>query len=672
MIQQFPEVWERVSSAYKAEDSHGKKLARVNNTSPEAREKDIEQFPIHHRADHRHISFTGFNRYLESVLKSLSKDEHARILDRAYKPKSGLPSFQDVNVLGSLVEAHPLAKHITNQRPLLPEDYLSLVRSGFADLAILKKAGDKKVTTGVLDASCGPSHGDYVWTRDMAAVGLGKLDIKQFGFAEKIASKLYEAYASPSQRNRINGLLGNIALWDTDKPNKDIPNTKFSVEEVKEGNETVDYELVDCKQEWGMQQLDAYGYFLQLVSKLAAEDKLNIAELDDKLAAKISETDSEFFKDGNNQESTLVALARMLVKIEYWNRNDFGAWEFPMHHQRASSIAACISGLKSVYNLFEKKGYFDNPDACLIKVRNKFGEDIQQFKAELEHGIKEGERVLFEKRIPDKDEAKHIDSKAIELQEGGETHDREHLQHINREKDAALLFALVLADPSLIGEGGLSEAQEEAILRTVYELMGEVGFQRFPEDEYMGKNWVTDKHPNTGHGEHADNAQNNYRPAEWSFFDPYLAVYFYKKFEKNPDDLESFLRADRHARRALAQITKANYEIERPGHNSEGKSGEKVMIKIPAGEVMEHYWYNTKDMKTGKDLPNGEGYWMPGENYRLNWTKIALQQMIYHGSKAGEIFKTEYPNGWSHADIVGLNLTAQGRHSRERSTGMAA
>jgi hypothetical protein len=85
-------------------------------------------------------------------------------------------------------------------------------------------------------------------------------------------------------------------------------------------------------------------------------------------------------------------------------------------------------------------------------------------------------------------------------------------------------------------------------------------------------------------------------------------------------------------------------------------------VEIPAGEAMEHYWYSTKSAETGEPLKHGS--WVPGENYRLNWTKIALQQMFYWGSKAGVMFKEQNPNGWHEGDITGLNLAMLGQKSK--------
>lgn len=661
----FSPIWERVHGAYHQTDALGRKLAQIDNTSAKKRHLTIRSFPKSDRASSPYLGFDGLSKHLLTVIggldkqgKEISEEEKSR-LSNVVRGKTNLqlPSYKDINVLNSFIDGHPLIKYIAAKRPLLPQDYLSLVKSGFADLHILRKIDNdqgQKVACGVLEASCGFSHGDHAWTRDMAAVALGKLDINQAEFAKKIALKLYQAYASPSQRQRIKGFLDKddkqalFERWDeTDNPVRDIPHTKFNVEKIEENGQIKDYKLVDYSnggKPWGMQQLDAFGYLLQLMAKLAKKDYINIVELDSELREETNASE--------NQESTLVSLARMLVNIEYWDRNDTGTWEYPSHKQRASSIAACVAGLRAIKNLFEEKGYFEN---CPLKMDCTTAE----FRDILDHGISEGDRVLFEKRIPKYDRADSEQAK--EVDEGTNAD-----MHKHREKDAALLFMLILSDPDLIGDQGISDKQRLSILRTVYELMGDIGFKRFPTDEYMGQDWVTDKNSKTNYGEHAENNYDGYKAAEWSFFDPYLATYFYKEFTASEGkDLEAFLRADRHARRALAQITKTNYQFIRRKHDAE-EDLEKPnrAVKIPAGEVMEHYWYSTKDPKTGNPRSDG-GTWMPGENYRLNWTKIALQQMIYHGSKAGEIFVNEYPNGWNQYDVVGLNLSALGKRGKE-------
>lgn len=585
------------------------------------------------------------------------------------KKLSGLDHSQ-IQVNADFVKKHPLFNFIAKPAPLVEEDFISLLESGFVDLQLLRKSGDEKISCGVLEASCGPSHGNDVWTRDMAAVALGKLDIGQAQFAEKIAFKLYEAYAGKPQRERINKLLANPLIWESSQnSNFDIPHTKFSVEEVNDTQgRKKDYVLRDCKQNWAMQQLDAYGYFLQLLARLAAEHKIDISAWDKKIQTSNDENKYYYFTDGDESrpketESTMVALANMLCKIEYWKRSDFGAWEYPMHNRRASSLAACISGLKWVYKYFEQNGNFTSAP---ISVNNGRDLNLAEFKKRLEHSIKEGEKSLFELRIPAEETASS--QNATEVNENGEGYDQT-LSHKERHKDAALLLILMLSDPNMIGEKGLSEDQHFAILRTVYELMGEVGFKRFPTDEYMGMNWTTRKHPHSDHREHADNTPKDYKPAEWCFFDPYLATYFYKRFIKSitddkghldrskKPDIESYLIADRHARRSLAMISKANYCFFRKGHESRhwDSSNNNTYIEVPAGEAMEHYWYNTNDLHSGE--PSEKAQWMPGENYRLNWTKIALQQMFFSGCAAGKLFKEILPNGWDQQPISGLDMS---------------
>lgn len=653
-----PSTFKRVTETFR-DDGHGHKLAFIPTKSrPEA----IKSFAYKTQAEDRYIEFGGLEKYLASVLQKTQHGDLINIFEPKERTPTQLPDFHNIKVLSTLVTGHPLAKFVTKQQPLFMEDFVALLRSGFIDLHILRKGDDSRTSFGILEASQGPSHGgDSAWTRDMAAVALGKMDIGQTEFAEKIATKLYEAYAQPSQRARINNLLS------ANPDHNNYPHTKFTIESVTRDNKIIDYKLVDYKGGWNMKQLDAYGYLLTLLGKLSCANKINIKQLDKK-----AETNhSDFYK--GNTESTLVALARMLIKSKYWEASDYGAWEWPEHPQRASSIAACISGLSWVKQYFEQSGAFTNPAKIPINVFNDQGYTLEQFKKDLDEGIQAGQDYLFSNRIPPQNMAV-AGANAQEMDEGGTKHDRETLHHKNRHKDAALLFILALSDPKMIGKYGISPEQENSILRTVYELMGDVGFKRFPTDEYMGMDWTLAeaKHKNTYYPEHADNKATNYKPAEWCLFDPYLATHFYKKFfNSGGKDLESYLRADRHARRSLAQITKSNYTIYKQGYSGGGGSIPGGEVTVPAGEAMEHYWYRTKDSHTGDSLEHGS--WVAGENYRLNWTKIALQQMVYWGSKAGLIFKKEYPNGWDKQEITGLNLSMLGQKSKvELSPSMAA
>lgn len=608
-----PPTVERVKKAYE-KSHHGYKLAFIPR---DRRTELIQAFPVQTQAEDRVISFAG----LESYLKNLYPDKFSNLNN-----PSGLTPINQINVLSSMVTNHPLAKFITKQKPLFLEDYLSILKSGFVDLSILRKGKDNRTSLGVLEASQGNSHGDYVWTRDMAAVALGKLDIGQVEYAKKIAEKLYLAYCEPAQKNRISQ-VGT----DPNTEAHNYPHTKFKVKPVTNGDQIIDYKLVDYDDKWGMKQLDAYGYFLTLTAKLAQYHGFDTDKID------------------NNE--TLINLSKMLIAIKYWDTGDFGAWEYPEHHQRASSIAACISGLKGVKNYLSS---INHNDDVLFR--------------ELDEGIIEGEKVLFSKRIPSDEEASSGGKQALELNQSGSEFDNQTLQHQERYKDAALLFILCLSDPSLIGTSGVSELQKNSILKTVYDLMGDVGFKRFPTDEYMGMNWTlsSEKHPGTNYPEHANNQVSNYKPAEWCLFDPYLAGYFYKKYlDSKGADIESYLRADRHARRSLAQITKTNYKINKQEYSHADHPGKRIengFVEIPAGEAMEHYWYSTKSAETNEPLKHGS--WMPGENYRLNWTKIALQQMFYWGSKAGVMFKEQNPNGWHEDDITGLNLAMLGQKSK--------
>lgn len=706
-----PKAYRRVKKFYEVRDDGAQKpkLLSVPNNNEKQRAKWLsEHLPVKKIAEERHLDLAGLDKYLLDIVGS---SDSKRLVLEGKDPnnqKTGLPDYHQINVLNSFAHGHPLIKFINKPSPLFTEDYVSMIKSGFLDLHMLKQ-NSKKVACGVLEASAGESHNDDAWTRDMAAVGLGKVDTGEYKLAKLISKQLYRAYADPYQRHRIDELIkagqDMVKELATENPNMDIvnagnklwkegnqrdvvPQVKFHVKkilyteaEVKALQEKAladgktepkvkvgdvrDYQLVPYEKDWGMKQIDAYGYLLNLMMKLTqlpavsadeAAKKDNKGPLDIKAA---DERNKEIFKqEGQTFDSTLVALSRMLVAIKYWDVDDVGAWEDSPHHARTSSVAAALSGLQMV------KEYFDNQSADKLPAVA----DLEGFRKELDIGIREGVKALFDHRIPLHENARNENAKEINLNDKGiqDENGQSARNHRDRHKDAALLFTLVLSDPNKIG-GGLSKEQKNSILRTVYDLMGDVGFARFPNDEYMGQDWVMadSKHPNSQYHEHANNQDENYKPAEWCFFDPYLASYWYKESmnQENSEEerLQAYMRADRHARRSLAQVTKSNYEIQRQAFGEHYKD-DNGKVTVPAGEVMEHYWLSTKDAETNKKREHAT--WMPGENYRLNWTKIALQQMVYNGAKAGKTFKKSYPNHWNQMKVSGLNFSLLGMKKR--------
>jgi hypothetical protein len=509
------------------------------------------------------------------------------------KPYNGfkyyrMPTPEEVTVSGRLAkESHPLYKFIAKPVPLKPHDFEQILDGDKINLKISMHG------TGAIPASEGLTH-QSAWTRDMAAVGLGWTGLGDMKNASLVAQCLYKACSTPSQREKINRYLQPLSrderrgMWmPTDQDAlKWVPHVKFAINDMKE--------LIDNKDAWGMQQLDAFGYKLLLIGKLLEAGAIDINAID-------KEMDPD-----EKSESTVVALSRMLKNLEFWDDlGDLGAWENLVHSGRLSSVAAALSGIVSIRDYVEK--YVNENDELPFKLSSEHDPNygLKNFVEEMNDAINKTTTVLRER---------------ISFNSGV------HEVKDDRKYDAALAFTLVLSDADKIG---LNRKQKLAVLRSVYGLMGETGFKRFNYDPYMGKNWnknpISEFNPK---GESSDPNQDNYRSAEWSMFDPYLATINYKLFEQSIKlndsegtaiDFDSFYRADMHIRRTLAAVTPEDVEYERILGN-----GNTHKVEVPKGEVQEAWWYS-------QESSNEKGLWLPGENYGLNWTKVATQEALTTG-----------------------------------------
>jgi hypothetical protein len=509
------------------------------------------------------------------------------------KPYNGfkryrVPIPEEITISRRLAkESHPLYEFIAKPKPLSPADFEKILGDGKMNLKIPMHR------TGAIPASEGLTH-QSAWTRDMAAVGLGWEAIGDLDNASLVAKCLYKACSTPSQREKINRYLEPLSkeekrgMWmpsDQDAL-KWVPHVKFEINDLKE--------LVDNKEPWGMQQLDALGYKLLLIGKLLDAGVIDLKKID-----------KEFDPEGKS-ESTLVSLVKMLKNLEFWdNLGDLGAWENLVHKGRLSSVAAALSGIVAIKDFTEK--YVNEHDQIPFKLNseNNPSYDLKTFIVDLDEAISKTSEVL-KQRIS-------FDRGVHEVQG-------------DRPYDTALAFLLVLSDADKIG---LNRKQKLAVLRSVYSLMGETGFKRFNYDPYMGMNWnenkISEFNPK---GETSDINQKDYRSAEWSMFDPYLATINYKLFEDSIElnksegtaiDFDSFYRADMHIRRSLAAVTPKDYSYQRKLAN-----GDTHKVEVPKGEVQEAWFYSKTDS-------NHPGIWLPGENYGLNWTKVAMQQALTTG-----------------------------------------
>lgn len=518
----------------------------------------------------------------------------------AEQRNKNLPPINSIPLSRGLVDQHFLKKTILSKSPLSIKDFEELNESDSINL----KFHEEK--PGILVASSGMSHGKGIWTRDAMTVALGSIAIGDYDLATRIVNAFLDAYNHKTQKDRINAFAyphthpslnkNPSRLWK--QWGKHFPQIKFSI-----GTE----HLININHSWEHRQFDAHGYFLTALMKLIKANKI----------------DPGLIKAKPFEEPIFMGIARMLINVKFWeNTKDAGAWEYPLHAQLSSSIAACVSGLELLKREIEKPHgpgfHIDQPE---------------KFKTELNNALAEARKVLFA-RI-EKDSVPELSSDFNH----GKSRDDGRLQR-NRELDSALVLSLVLSDSEAIG---LNRNQEDKILRTIYKLMGEIGFKRFLTDEYMGENWTTKKHDKTKYKEHSYNRDKKFVAAEWCLVDPYLAKFFYQRYIKSGGiDLDSFYRADIHSRRALVQVSGRDMSFHRKAYKGgPGNELKSQLAKIPRGEAMEHYWLSTRDLYSGKKRHNKEQLWQAGENYGLNWTKIALKQMLHFGKQAASVYETK-------------------------------
>lgn len=526
---------------------------------------------------------------------------HLKILNK----ERGLPTPEVNYDISKRIGKGPLEKFIFKQELLSPEDYQILAE-------ILKETLNIPIHKGITDASNGGTHQSSAWVRDMAAIAQSKRttgDIFEEYVAGKMMNALYGAYNSHNERRKMHGLNEPTPQekWAPPDGNasKTVMSTKFSVGEYGE--------LTDLDHRWGHQQLDAFGYFLNELTTLAKKGTFDLKAKDVEARAK--------YDVGENEESSLVGMVRMLKNINYSDNNDLGAWESHWQKGRLSSIAAVVSGLVSVKEYMNNKmdneiPKIDNPEISLNRKR---------FEKELDEAINQGKEVI-QKRL--NEEILH-EVPRIEGEQAART------------ADAAMLFMLSIADPEKIG---ISAQQEKKILESVYTLMGKLGFRRFADDNYMSRDWhINNCHPEENHNGEFGKLEKPEDAAEWSMFDPYLATVNFKIFMRSVDKLNTpdwaaFARADQHVRRTLVHITPEYFSFDR-NQCVYGEDGthecNTVTNHIEPQQVLEAHF-----KVTGQD---GKEAYMPGENVGLNWTKAAMSQMLSTGAKASRVYKEIAP-----------------------------
>ncbi len=445
--------------------------------------------------------------------------------------------------------------------------------------------------TGTIPASTNPksSYSEFAWTRDMANKVLAMIEMDCIDEAKKVIYALARFNNEKEQRNVFYGLH----LHESGKPN---PHDKYQLDTNSHPHirAAIDANglMVRSQQPWGHNQLDAIGAWLYvtfyLANKLSNKKDPNY---DPKFLKELDTWLTNTVNKYNGIDSIFSLTFKALNRIECWNNFDVGPWEDIYGYKRASSIGICLKAAQ------EAKKYFDNNNWNAINIH-----DVNSFKLELTHLTENCSKAL-EERIPnDGSEVKEID---------------------RFPSDAALTLLLEPFNP------GLSEVQEQAILKTLYEhRMGVVGFTRRDEDDYVGMDYPYNI---KSKGIFSDLSNPHHKAAEWTLFDPLLATFYYKKFNKKYNeskiiDNDILLLAELHLKRTITQITKEEDSYIKRHEDSNRIKEEK--ISVPHLVLPEAYWFDSTQNK-----------WRPNENSPLLWSEANFILMMKEALKAAYIME---------------------------------
>ncbi len=439
--------------------------------------------------------------------------------------------------------------------------------------------------TGTIPASTNPnsSYSRFAWTRDMANKAFAMIEADCIDEAAKVLYSLGRFNNESSQRSQL--VSFHLAKHQSE------PRERYRLDTNSHPHirAAINHEglMVRSEQGWGHNQLDALGAWLFVTFYLA--NSLADTNNPKHNPQFLNELDTWLTRSVNNENSidSIFSVAlKTLNRIECWNNFDVGPWEDIYAYKRASSIGICLSAAKEAKKYFTENGYNS------INIY-----DQHSFKLELDNLIKNCTKAL-EERIP------HDGREAIECN--------------GFPSDAALTFLLYPYNP------GLSEAQEQAILTTLYEnRLGTVGFTRRERDDYVGMDYPYNL---KSKGIFSELSHHGHKAAEWTLFDPLLATFYYKKFNDKyyssgiiDEDILSL--AELHLRRVLAQVTKEEDSYIKRYESSNGIKEEKITVAPLV--LPEAYWFDSRQNK-----------WRPNENSPLLWSEANFILMMKEASIA--------------------------------------
>ncbi|MCO6430456.1 MAG: hypothetical protein J5J00_06295 [Deltaproteobacteria bacterium] len=464
----------------------------------------------------------------------------------------------------SLVRRHPLGKFIRSALPISHQDLSAILSNLQFEIHLYD--------TGTIPAGLNPAsdYAQHAWTRDAAIVAIALAMTRHPNESRKAMSNIACFYGREEQRSRFIGFHYDndpAAKYRYGNPNRDLPHIRARIDES--GN------MIESEQDWSHSQLDAIGMWLYATFWLANRNLLDLKAIDHLITADIN--------PDNGIDSIYSVALKFLNRIRFWEQHDHGPWEDRLEPSRASSVGICVAALK------EALAYFERNNWDTFQIYNPEGGP--SLREELSTGLIEGERVLTA-RIPKSGSA------AVETE--------------RYPSDSALAFLLFPFNP------GLSGTQERAILSALYrDRMGEVGFTRRDNDEYLGMDY-----PINESGCFCDISKEGYKAAEWTLFDPLISAYYFQRYLSSSGmDEASFLLGERHLKRSLAQITKSK--------DSYVKVYDSCKVEIPAMRLPEAYWFESSSKK-----------WRANENTPLLMAEAASAMMFERGIEASKLWET--------------------------------
>lgn len=492
--------------------------------------------------------------------------------------EAGLPSFDQIPISAEFARGHFLGRFATQERPLSVGDIRAILKDPTIQLTL---SGYKN---GIVPASPNPesSYSRYFWVRDGVACNTA---LAWNGIRDRAAmsiTAMAENYASAEQRGRFISFVLDADAPSRIRAHRDVPLIRLAInsDTGELGGEVVQPDgSITSSLDWGHSQIDALGAFFWQVFHFARAHVVH--QTPPIIDMKALQASLLRVNPDERIESIFVVMLKGMQKFGFNTAPCFGAWEDTRAVARASSNAQCLAGFMAMKKWLEDERRAGTRQAPLKTVPGDGIQDSETFDylLHLVDSCISLARTTLTLRIPDFPSALARECDVPGL-----------------ERDAALLFALYPI------EIGLTEFQRDAISRTVYPLMGEVGFKRFPNDPYVGGGYINQDHPHFM----ADTKHGDFRPAEWGLFDALFAADYFRCYTNSGSlDEDAYYLGDRHLKRALLTLTPRDYAYRLKTNGAE--------VRIPPGSAPEAWSYHPS-----------LGGWVPVHNSPLNWATSML------------------------------------------------